>query len=171
MFDLHNSYTIEYRGVSTYQEGYPCERHTYAFVNRDGHTYIVWADEFDDCHLYGIKYFRSDYYDKIDQFSIVLNTNDYGRVVATVLQIMVNIYKKQPFSSFIFQGANSDDESETVTQRYRVWSLVTKSKFPPTVFDYLSYDKKSVFLLRNKSCTLPMIFNIDDILKHHGVVF
>ena len=171
MFDPSSGYDFEYRGVSTYIEGYPCERHTYVFVNREGHTYVVWADEFDDCHLFGIKYFRGDYYDKIDQFSVILNTNDYLRVVSTVLNIMVEIYNNQPLASFIFQGANSDDESEGDTQRYRVWSLATKNNFPPHVFEYLSFDKKSVFLIRNRACTLPIISNIDDILKHHGVVF
>jgi hypothetical protein len=171
MFDVKSIYPFENRGSAQSLESYPYIRHTYAFLNREGHTYIVWIDEFEDCHLYGVKYFRSDYRESIDQFGVILNTNDYKRVISTVLEIMVCVHKANPIASFIFQGANSNDEGEMNTQRYRVWGLIARSVFPKDNFDFYPYIEKSVFLVRNRACTKPILAEIDDILKHYGVIF
>ena len=171
MFDATSSYPFENRGPAPSLEGYPYIRHTYAFLNREGHTYIVLIDEFEDCCLYGVKYFRSDYLDSIDQYSVILNTNDWKRVIATVLEILVSIHKANPKASFIFQGASSNGEGETNTQRYRVWQLIALNIFPKDKFDFHPYIEKSVFLIRNRACAEPVIAEIDDILKHYGVIF
>ena len=171
MFDVESSYPFEYRGASASLEGFPYIRHTYAFLNREGHTYIVWVDEFEDSYLYGIKYFRSDFLECKDQFNVILNTFDYKSVISTVLEIIVITHKEQPLASFIFQGANSIDESEENTQRYKVWSLIARSVLSKEKFDFFSYDKKSVLLVRNRDCTKAVIAEIDDMLKNYGVIF
>ena len=149
----------------------PNTRHTYAFLNREGHTYIVWADEFEECYLYGIKFFRSDYSECKDQFNVVLNTYDYKNVIATVLEIIVSIFQNQPLASFIFQGENCEGEDEAETQRFRIWSFIAKNTLSSVQFEFKPYYEKSVLLIRNRSCTEPILQIIDNILEQHGVVF
>ena len=171
MFDTQSGYEFKYEGCSPSLEGMPRKIHRYTFLNREGYSYTVLVDEFDDCHLFGIKYFRNDYYDTKEQYSIILNTYDYKNVIATILNIIVHIYKEQTFASFVFQGAACEGESENNTQRFRVWLLLAKNFFPKTIFDFKDHINKSVVVLRNKSCTKKVIETIDDILKNHGVIF
>jgi hypothetical protein len=171
MFDVHKSYPFTYEGDSKTYEGWECRREIYTFINRDGHTYIVWADEFEEANLYGVKFFRRDYYDLRDQFSVVLNTYDAFRVLATCLNIMLSIYKRQPNVSFIFQGANSSGESEAETKRFRIYSFMMENLFSPASFDRFAYPHKSVYLLRNRKADPNVLPTIDDVLKHHGIVF
>lgn len=171
MFDVHKAYPFTYEGDSQTFEGWECRRETYTFVNREGHTYTVWADEFEEACLYGVKFFRRDYYDLRDQFTVVLNTQDAYRVLATCLSIMLHIYKRQPNVSFIFQGANSEGETEAKTKRFRIYSFMMENLFSPASFDRFAYPAKSVYLLRNKKANPEMLAIIDDVLKHHGIVF
>ena len=122
MFDVDKAYPFTYEGDSRTSKGWECRREIYSFINQKGQRYIVWADEFEDACLYGVKFFRQDYYDLRDQFSVVLNTFDAYRVLATCLSIMLSIYKRQPNVSFIFQGANSVGEMEKETKRFRIYS-------------------------------------------------
>lgn len=170
MFDPQSGYDFTYEGCSQSLEGLPRLIHRYTFLNQEGYIYTVLFDEF-DCHLFGIKYFRNDYYDTKEQYSVILNTNDYIRVIATVLNIMVHVYKQQTFASFVFQGAPCEEESEKNTQRFRIWLLLSKSVFPKTIFDFKDYIDKSVVVMRNRTCTENVIETIDDILKNHGVIF
>jgi hypothetical protein len=71
----------------------------------------------------------------------------------------------------IFQGANSDGESEKQTKRFRIYSFMMENLFSPTAFDRFSYSNKSVYLLRNRKADPTMLATIDDVLKHHGIVF
>lgn len=84
---------------------------------------------------------------------------------------MLSIYKRQPNVSFIFQGANSVGEMEKETKRFRIYSFMMENLFSPASFDRFSYTNKSVYLLRNRKADPNMLAIIDDVLKHHGIVF
>lgn len=168
MFEKHTSYTFRYANSKiTTEDGLRRRRHVFIFFNRFGQKFIVWADEFEPNHLYGIKFFPASHSQSDNKFKVLTNLQDVPRTPRTCIEIMLFIRKKQPLSSFAYVAE---------PKRFRVYNTVMSYFFSDLDYTHEAYVEgdDGLYLMRNRDFAqhnLDSIKTIDDIIEHYGFVF
>jgi len=82
---------------------------------------------------------------------MLTNLKQATRVIRTCIEIMLYfIDKKNPWASFIFIGAQLQEESTKNTKRFRVYKMIMENFFSPTEFDHYLHEENSIYIILNK---------------------
>ena len=124
----------------------------YRFKTSRGKDYLVYA-EFYAHQIVAVKFcLRSMKSNLKGRFKYRTNDFDAFRVLATVVAIAHEIYASHPQASFVFLGANDENEPISNTKRFRVYRKYAEAFFSPDVFSHqFNADYSSYFLLNRKS--------------------
>ncbi|MBD2753776.1 hypothetical protein IC230_12800 [Spirosoma sp. BT704] len=126
------------------------ETHLFRFKDSKNHAYIIRAEKYPH-EVYAIKFHLKAHRLSAKKYSFFTKLNTSIRVLSTCLNVMVGLYRKNPLASFIVVGANSINEEESNTKRFRLYSQILGSLFPPNKFKHDPQAEKSIYLMVNTS--------------------
>lgn len=138
-------------------------------------TYIVEVENH-EYNIFIIKFYQKNHRDSKDRYSL-LNTKKFLRqhktsgaknflfILNTILQINIDIYKKNKKASFGFMGAPTrieldpdktdkiinDDGTVKDTKRFNTYSIYVKRYFSPNNFEHIEMKSSSCYLIKSKS--------------------
>ena len=123
--------------------------HIFAFYGKKGHKYIVEVEQY-EYHLYALKYYLKHHQDSSNKYKLTSRLNEMQPVIRTCLNIMLDLYSKDPLASFGFIGSPSLNETTNHTQRHRIYSRVMENFFSPQSFQHYSDPGKSIYFIVNQ---------------------
>ncbi len=129
-------------------------KHIFVFISDNHRKYIVEVEEYE--HLMFVLKFHLKCHNKADdKYSRMTKFNDVTKVLRTCIDIMIAMYKDNPYSSFGFMGANMIDEEIPANKRYRVYSAIMQRFFSPKRFWHNQNVNKNLYFLINKDNATP----------------
>lgn len=159
MFDTY--YEVRFASKREAMKGEPfLIEHKFTFSCKHNHQYIIDIEEY-DYHFFVGKFYLKNHSDSDRKFKLHTGFKDASRVISTCTRTLLSFYDKNPYSSFGFMGAASENELLKNTKRFRIYKQYIQSIVSPIHFDHKIYEDKSCYLLINKLTTQ----NIPDILE------
>lgn len=149
MFDTHYKFNyidkkLILQGALQYKE------HKFTFTCSKNNRYIVNVEEYDH-NVFVIKFHLNAHSGSRNKYSILVKTHNASPVIRTCIEIMLFIYRKNPYASFGFIGANLIKEvSHKNTKRFRLYRKIMENLFSPIHFSHYKYVEKSAYLLLNR---------------------
>lgn len=129
-------------------------KHIFVFVSANHRKYIVWVEEY-EYNMLIIKFHLKCHNKADDKYSRMTKFNDVTKVLRTCIDIMIEMYKSNPYSSFGFMGANMVDEDIPANKRYRVYRAIMYRFFSPKRFLHNQNIEKNLYFMINKDNTEP----------------
>ena len=127
-------YTMQYRFKST----------------KSHHTYIVRVEKYAE-HTYCVKFFDKANMLSKDKYSLRSATFEPRKIVSTVLNVMLDVYKRDEKASFFFIGAEDEkDIPGRATRRFNFYADFVLSVITDKVFRHFRNDPLSLYILVNK---------------------
>ena len=176
MFSANDGFPFIYKHNKAEKDGATSFiRHTYTFKSpKSNQTYIVEVDEFSDFLLYVVKFYLKNHRLSKNKFKLQTGLNEASRGIGTCVNIMVELYQKNPFRSFAFIGAASESENKNNTKRFRLYKKVMEAVFTPTTFDHFQHPKSSAYMMLNRAYSqnhLDLRNQIEDFfLKNYDLI-
>lgn len=132
------------------------KRHIFTFYNQFNRKYIVWVEEY-DYHTFIIKFHLKCHNHRDDRYNLLVNNKDAPNVLKTVLTILVSFYHKNPYASFGFLAAHTNEEDEEAqnNKRFRVYKGIMIRFFPPSKFKHTINKKDNIYFLINRDFNEP----------------
>ena len=127
-------YTMQYRFKST----------------KSNHTYIVRVERYIE-HTYCVKFFDKANMLSANKFSLRSATFEPRKIVSTVLNVMLDVYKRDEKASFFFIGAEDEkDIPGRATRRFNFYAAFVLSVISDKLFMHFRNDPLSLYILINK---------------------
>ena len=127
-------YTMQYRFKST----------------KSNHTYIVRAERYIG-HAYCIKFFDKANMLSDHKFSLRTGTFEPRRIFYTLFNIMLDILRRDPKSSFFYIGETDErDNMDKETRRYRIYYVFTNTVVSKQRFQHFGFPDLSLYVLVNR---------------------
>ncbi len=161
MFDPTSGYTYDYQGFSVESlSGVSIKRHIYAFKARSKQRYIIEVEEYEPFLIYVIKFYLKNTKDSPLKYNLRTNLNEAPTVLSTILNLMAEIYYKNPYCSFGFIGSHDINENRSNTKRFRIYKRIMENLFSPVDFKHFQYKNGSAYLLLNNNYSInhPELF-------------
>jgi hypothetical protein len=139
------------------QHEYPLiEKLIYTFKTDKSRKYIVDIHRY-EYRVYVIKFHAKSHSNSKEKYNFVLNDFDISRVLKTVLNIALEIFKNDPMASFAFVGARKADEPSNAskTQRFRVYKRVSEYFLGNVTFQHTYEERSNCYLVVNKRNANP----------------
>jgi hypothetical protein len=131
-------------------EGVFLTKHIFVFISSSNHRkYIVEVEEY-KYNMFILKFHLKCHNKADDKYSRMTKFNDVTKVLRTCIDIMIQMYKDNPYSSFGFMGANMVDEEIPANKRFRVYSVIMNRFFSPKRFWHNQNWNKNLYFLINK---------------------
>jgi hypothetical protein len=119
-------------------------------------------------HVFAVKFHLKAHSNSENKYNLITRLNDANRVIGTAISVMLEFYRKNPFSSFGFVASRLlHEDSQNNTKRFRVYRRVIENLFSPMVFSHLYYERESCYLLLNRDYAK----NAPDLLLHVEEMF
>ena len=112
-------------------------------------TYMVRVERYEH-NMYAVKFYQKNHRHSDRKYQLLSNTFEPRRILYTVMNIMVEILRKNPKASFGFIGANCENESTENTKRYRVYNRLVATKVSEDLFVHKEDVKTSAYMLVNR---------------------
>ncbi len=123
----------------------------FSFLSSSNHRYIIEVEEY-PFFLFAVKFYLKAHADSDNKYNLITgheaNTTHY--ILRTCVEVMVDIYKNNPYASFTFIGAPMIGEEKDTTKRFRVYKILMTRLFPRVTYTHLSYPEQSIYLMLNK---------------------
>jgi hypothetical protein len=129
-------------------------KHIFCFISENYKKYIVEVEEYEHT-MFILKFHLKCHNHADDKYSKMTKYKDVNRVLRTCIDIMIEMYKKNPYSSFGFMGANMANEEISNNKRFRVYKGIMERFFSPKRFIHKQKVKKNLYFLINKDNTEP----------------
>ena len=145
-------YPFEFIGSNTVgADRYLQETLVYVFRSeKSGHRYQVNIERYAE-NLYGVKFFDLTTDIRIGKFSNLSATYEPRTIFRTVANIALDVYHRNPLSSFFFIGASdSRDQSSVSTRRYRVYMAFVNDLNLGGLFRIIELKAQSMSVLVNR---------------------
>lgn len=145
-------YPFEFIGPNTVgADRYLLETLVYVFRSeKSGHRYQVNIERYAE-HLCGVKFFDLTTDIRIGKFSNLSATYEPRTIFRTVANIALDVYRRDPLSSFFFIGAaDSRDRSSVSTRRYRVYMAFVNDLNLTGLFRIIELKDQSMSVLVNR---------------------
>lgn len=124
--------------------------HKFAFRTIHNQRYIVNVEEY-SFNVFVIKFHLKAHTDSLNKYRVLTNLDYAPSIIGTCIEIMLEYYRKNPYSSFGFIGINSLFEaSRKNTKRFRIYRRIMENTFSPIHFTHYVYEKESAYLMLNK---------------------
>ncbi|MCC6413495.1 MAG: hypothetical protein IT270_17685 [Saprospiraceae bacterium] len=125
--------------------------HLFVFRTTKRRCIIFEAHEFSTCPLMVVKFFDKAHKLSDKRFSLLNGSNEAGSIIRTALEIMLELYKSNPFLSFAFMGAPDEDGDLRETRRFRIYREMLKRLFSDLDFQHIQQKEKSLYVLLNRN--------------------
>lgn len=127
-------YTMQYRFKST----------------KSNHTYIVYVERYIE-HTYCVKFFDKANMLSKNKYSLRTDTFEPRKIVSTVLNILLDVYRRDEKASFFFIGAEDEKDIQgRATRRFNFYADFVLSVITDKVFTHFRNDPLSLYILVNK---------------------
>jgi len=138
----------DYGGADSYLE-YALQ---YRFKSaKSNHTYIVRVERYIE-HTYCLKFFDKANTLSTNKFSLRSATFEPRTIFYTLLNIMLDVLKRDERASFFFIGANDEkDEPGETTRRFKVYCKFVSSVVSEKIFSHHRNNSLSLYILVNKA--------------------
>ncbi len=110
--------------------------------------YIVLVEQYEH-DVFAVKFYPKKWSNSKHKYQMLTGTNEPRRIINTCINVMLNIYEKNPNASFGFIGVNRINESTNETKRYKVYSTIVATYFSNDFFFHKENREKSAYLLIN----------------------
>ena len=149
MFD--SSYKFRYCNNTKSQKGqYHVVEHILTFSSKIKYRYIVHVEEYPH-FVYVIKFHLKNHSKSDKKYNFETHIQDPLKVIGTCIEIMLDFYRKNPFASFAFIGANSILETNRRnTRRFKIYRRIMENSFSVITFKHFIYEDESAYFLLNK---------------------
>jgi hypothetical protein len=102
-----------------------------------------------------------------NKFSLRTGTFEPRTIFYTLLNIMMDVLKKDPAASFFFIGAEDEkDEPGVATRRFKVYVKFVLSTIGDNVFKHYRVNDLSLYILANKAHVEDMEGYVDKVIKN-----
>lgn len=150
------------------------KEHLYTFKGKKDSQYMVIVEEY-DFDFYAIKFHLKKDRNNKKKYEELTGYNDATRVIRTCVDIMIDLYKKNPYCSFGFKGSNSENESVFNTKRFRIYRQVMEYFFSLEKFFHFYDISSSSYMLINKDNPLDtpkgnLFEQIKNMLLSHYII-
>lgn len=112
-------------------------------------TYMVRVERYDH-NMYAVKFYQKNHRHSDKKYQLLSNTFEPRRILYTVMNIMIDIYKGNPKASFGFIGANCENEDTANTKRYRVYNKLVATRVSNEIFKHVEDKRTSAYMLVNR---------------------
>lgn len=102
-------------------------------------------------NMYAVKFYEKNHRLSPRKYQILSNTFEPRRIIYTCMNIMLSIFKGNPYASFGFIGSNGEGESISNTKRYRFYNKIVASKIEDSLFLHIENVERSTYLLVNRA--------------------
>jgi len=166
MFD--KSYSFKYKNYRKYKEGQTdVIEHSLTFFDKFNEKYIVRVEEYLEVNVFVVKFYLARHKDKENYYQALTKLNNPSKVINTIIEIMIDFYRKNPTASFGFIGINSENESTANTKRYRLYKKLMENFFPENKFLHYPFTSKSAYLMLNRNnASQEMLEKIEDFFNN-----
>ena len=153
MFDQPYPYEFIKHEPAQRVAGYSFTTSLYRFKALDANggyqVFLIIVEKY-DCETYVVKFCRKADRHQDNAFTHMTNTPDASRKIATVVQVMFDIFQENRLASFGWIGAPDQvDGNPAHTRRFTVWSRVMNWLFSEEVFRHYTYAEQSAYLMHN----------------------
>lgn len=152
MFDHSFPFTKHF--TDKFQGGqYLKERTTYIF-RTEREKYHIEVEEY-LFNIFIMKFYPSRLKKHPRRFNILTGEHKMSHIVATCIQLILQILKKNPMASFGFLGSHTFDakrqfeESKECTKRFKVYRYAVYSLIGEEYFSHFMEERNSTYLLVN----------------------
>ena len=119
--------------------------------SKSNHTYIVRVERYVE-HTYCVKFFDKANMLSNDKYSLRTATFEPRKIIGTVLNVMLDVYKKDQDASFFFIGAEDEkDVPGKATRRFNFYADFVLSVISDRHFIHFRNDLLSLYMLINKT--------------------
>lgn len=135
--------------------------------------YIVLVEQYEH-DVFAVKFYPKKWSNSEHKYQMLTGTNEPRRIINTCINVMLNIYEKNPNASFGFIGANRINESTNETKRYKVYSTIVATYFSNDFFFHKENREKSAYLLINNkslSSNPTLVKDIEDFFTSQYAYF
>jgi hypothetical protein len=114
--------------------------------------YLVTLEEY-SFGVHAIKYCGMKHRKQKNAYSLIYNDGDGIKVISTCLQIMLDMWRKNPEISFAFYAVprSAEDEKSDKKTRYRIYEQAMINLFSPRDFKHYMDVNSCVYVLLNRS--------------------
>lgn len=114
------------------------------------HTYIVYVERYIE-HTYCVKFFDKANMLSKNKYSLRTATFEPRKIVSTVLNVMLDVYKRDEKASFFFIGAEDEKDIQgKATRRFNFYADFVLSVISDNIFSHFRNDSLSLYILVNK---------------------
>lgn len=146
-------YTLQYRFRST----------------KSNHTYIVRVERYVE-HSYCLKFFDKANMLSDNKFSLRTGTFEPRTIFYTLLNIMMDVLKKDAYASFFFVGAEDEKYVPGVaTRRFKVYVKFVLSTIGDKVFKHYRVNDLSLYILANKEYVTDMDAYVQKVITNVAI--
>lgn len=118
--------------------------------SKSNHTYIVRVERYKE-HTYCVKFFDKANMLSKDKYSLRSATFEPRKIVSTVLNVMLDVYRRDEKASFFFIGAEDEkDVPGRATRRFNFYADFVLSVITDRVFAHFRNDPLSLYILANR---------------------
>jgi len=147
-FPFTKHFTDKFQGAQ-----YLKERTTYIFKTQK-EKYHIEVEEY-LFNIYVLKFFPARLKKHPRRFNVLTGENKMGKIVATCIQLILQILKKNPMANFGFLGSHTFDpkrfyeEGKECTKRFKIYRYAVYNLIGEEYFSHFMEEKNSTYLLIN----------------------
>lgn len=138
--------------------------------SKSNKRYIVEIEEFEE-GFYGIKYYWKGVEKSKDRYSMLTNDYEPRKIVRSCIEVMLDYYRRNPYSSFGFVAAPDLAEDikgkravvEGGNRRFRFYQRMMVNLFGPETFYQVADTTNTIYLLINMKRLTSGDISITDI--------
>jgi len=145
-------------GIKIKADEYDCCKYKllYKFRSTATHqTYLVWVEAYEH-NVFAIKFhLKADSQSKF-KYNRLTGLGEARPIIFTCIDIMLDVYRKNPCSSFGFVGAriiakDKEEQKNVPTKRFKVYKRVMATYFSEELFTHIFSEEKSTYIMIRKS--------------------
>ena len=146
--------------------------HLLTFRTSKNRVIIVNVHEHQEHSLYVLKFFDKNHRLSDNKFSLLTADGEAPAIINTNIAILQYFYKQNPYASFAFMGAPTQEEIETniqnhhhsaySTKRFKLYRRIMSLFFNPAQFLHVQNIQCSAYLMANRDYLYP---NNESMLK------
>lgn len=134
--------------------------------SKSNHTYIVRVERYVE-HTYCVKFFDKANMHSDNKYSLRTATFEPRKIVSTVLNVMLDVFKRDDKASFFFIGAEDEkDVAGKATRRFNFYADFVLSVITDRVFLHFRNDPLSLYILVNKNSVIDIESHVKRINDH-----
>lgn len=190
MFDTENCYTAQFLGKKQRFEEYITHLSEYRFKSKH-RSYFVRVEHL-TVGLVAIKYCDVKDLNSKNAYKKIFNDYDGGKVIASCIKIMHNLWKNEKNINFGFYAVPREIDIDTINpkrrnslnsqayldkyirSRFNIYEHAMINLFPPSSFWHIRDYKNCIYILLNKGTKSPtkkLQKLAEFLLKFHNIIF